>query len=74
MLVLWVIGSGREHFAEVEEVLGGISPRALSMALKDLCVAGLLRRGVLDSTPVRVRYRPQRSARTLLRRLGEFFA
>lgn len=45
MLVLVGIGRGARRYGELAEMVSGISPRALSGALRDLGEAGLVERG-----------------------------
>ncbi len=73
MIVLWAVGCGCSRFSELEQLLPQISPRALSLALKELGEAGLVQREVYDSAPVTIVYRTQRKAHPMLGRLREFF-
>jgi len=52
-------------FAEIKAALPSATPRALSMALKDLAAAGLVERRVLDGFPPRTEYVLQQRARGL---------
>lgn len=46
------------HFSQMREYLPGITPRALTLALKDLRSAGLIDRKVADTYPPSSRYAP----------------
>lgn len=50
-LVLVAIGRGAARFGEVKEALPGITPRALTGALRDLQTAGLVTRVVTETWP-----------------------
>ena len=52
-------------YSELREALEGISPRALTLALKDLESAGLVARRVTDDYPPATVYRLTRSGRPL---------
>jgi DNA-binding HxlR family transcriptional regulator len=71
--VLHALSLGHQRFGQLKIALPGITPRALTLALKDLLHARLVERVVTGDYPPGVRYRPARSARALndmLRRLG----
>jgi len=53
---LWAIGQGAERFTEAQRSLPGVTPRALTSALRDLEDAGLITRDVTDDRPPGVRY------------------
>lgn len=53
------------RFSELKAALPGTTPRALSMALKELCAAGLVERRVLDGFPPRTEYALEQKARAL---------
>jgi DNA-binding HxlR family transcriptional regulator len=55
--VLAEIGDGR-RFSELRTSLGGVTPRALALALQDLEAAGFVRREVLPTRPPSSVYRP----------------
>ena len=72
MPVVFALGEGPMRFSELRERLEGISPRALTLALKDLEAAGLVDRRVTDDYPPSTVYRLTRSGRplaTLLRQV-----
>jgi DNA-binding HxlR family transcriptional regulator len=54
--ILHALGRKALRFGELKTSLSGATPRALSMALKDLASAGLVERRVLDSFPPRTEY------------------
>lgn len=54
------IGTQRCRFGELRQALPGISPRALTLSLKELEALGWLRREVTDDYPPRTEYRLQR--------------
>ncbi len=47
---------GAERFGEVRRALEGVTPRALSMALRELVEAGLIDRRIMSDQPVEVVY------------------
>ena len=63
--ILHALGRKPQRFGELKASLPGATPRALSMALKDLVSAGLVDRRVLDRFPPRTEYILQQKARTL---------
>ena len=72
MPVVYALGDGPMRFSELRDALEGISPRALTLALKDLEAAGLVDRRVTDDYPPSTVYRLTRSGRplaTLLRQV-----
>jgi DNA-binding HxlR family transcriptional regulator len=54
------------RFSELRARLAGTTPRALTLALKDLQRAGLVRRTGTDEYPPAVRYEATRAARKLV--------
>jgi DNA-binding HxlR family transcriptional regulator len=72
MPVVYALGEGPRRFSELRETLEGISPRALTLALKDLEAADLIDRRVTNDYPPATVYRLTRSGRplaTLLRQV-----
>ncbi|HEY5825230.1 MAG TPA: helix-turn-helix domain-containing protein [Cyclobacteriaceae bacterium] len=57
--------SGRTRFNDLQRTVKGISARVLSGELKDLEINGLIKRVVLDRTPVVVEYVPTEYSKTL---------
>ena len=53
------------RFNRIRSVLAGITPRALSAALRDLQMAGLVERLLIDDTPPRTEYQLTRKGRRL---------
>lgn len=53
------------RFNRIRSVLAGVTPRALSAALRDLQMAGLVERLLVDDTPPRTEYRLTRRGRRL---------
>lgn len=51
MLVLVAMGRGGRRFGEIKEMLPGVSPRALTAALRDLQAARLAERTITESWP-----------------------
>ncbi len=62
---LWSIGHGAERFTEAQRLLHAITPRALTIALRDLEDAGLIEREVTDERPPGVRYSLTHDGRTI---------
>ncbi len=56
--VLLAGSQGARRFTEYRALVPGISDRLLSLRLKELEQAGLLRREVVPSTPVQILYEP----------------
>lgn len=65
MPVVFALGDGPLRFSELRDALEGISPRALTLALKDLEASGLVDRRVTDDYPPATVYRLTRSGRPL---------
>jgi DNA-binding HxlR family transcriptional regulator len=57
MLVVVAIGRGATRFGEIKDALAGISPRALTGALRDLQSANLIDRAITESWPPHTIYR-----------------
>jgi DNA-binding HxlR family transcriptional regulator len=51
MLVVVAIGRGARRFGEIKELLPGITPRALTGALRDLQATGLTERRITETWP-----------------------
>jgi DNA-binding HxlR family transcriptional regulator len=64
--ILQVLGRKPARFGELKAALPGATPRALSMALKDLATAGLVSRRVLDGFPPRTEYALEQKARGIV--------
>ena len=73
MPVLAALGADR-RFSELRGELPGVSPRALTLALKALADAGMVERTVLASYPPRTVYRLADRARTLTPALEQIAA
>jgi len=54
--ILHALGRKPQRFGELKTSLPGATPRALSMALKDLASSGLVERRVVDGFPPRTEY------------------
>ena len=54
--VTLALGVSRAHFGEIQRNVPGITPRALALALKELEVAGLVERKIVEAYPPRPRY------------------
>ncbi|MGH2921372.1 MAG: winged helix-turn-helix transcriptional regulator [Gaiellaceae bacterium] len=65
MPVVSALAGEPRRFSELREELTGISPRALTLALKDLEAAGLVERRVTDDYPPATVYSLTRRARPL---------
>jgi DNA-binding HxlR family transcriptional regulator len=71
--VLAVLYAGRARFSDLKSALPGITPRALTLTLKDMETAGLIQRRVLSEYPPATCYQlttRSRSLQTPLRHLG----
>lgn len=65
------LGSRQRRFGELRQALPGISPRALTLSLKELEELGWVRREVTDDYPPRTEYHLQRAGVGLWRVLSE---
>jgi DNA-binding HxlR family transcriptional regulator len=74
MPVVFALGDAPRRFSELREALEGISPRALTLALKDLEAAGLVDRRVTDDYPPATVYRLTRTGRPLATLLAQVTA
>jgi DNA-binding HxlR family transcriptional regulator len=74
MPVVYALAEGPRRFSELRDALEGISPRALTLALKDLEAARLVDRRVTDDYPPATVYRPTRAARPLAELLRQVAA
>jgi DNA-binding HxlR family transcriptional regulator len=63
--ILHALGTKARRFGELKAALPGSTPRALSMALKDLAEAGLVERRIVDGFPPRTEYALNAKARAL---------
>ncbi|OEK06495.1 winged helix-turn-helix transcriptional regulator [Roseivirga misakiensis] len=54
--ILYSLCKGKKRFKELEADLQGVSSRALSNALKDLEINGLVSRAAFPTVPVKVEY------------------
>lgn len=63
--LLHALGRKAMRFGELKAALPSATPRALSMALKDLAEEGLIVRRVLDGFPPRTEYALQQKARAV---------
>jgi DNA-binding HxlR family transcriptional regulator len=54
--ILLAIARGARRFSEIIAAVPGLSDRLLSQRVKELEASGLLRREVIASTPVQIRY------------------
>lgn len=71
MLVLVAMNRGGARFGEIKELLPGITPRALTAALRDLQAAGLAGRTITEAWPPHTVYELTDLARQLLPVLEE---
>jgi DNA-binding HxlR family transcriptional regulator len=70
--VVFAVGHGIERFGQLKSVLPKITPRALTLTLKQLTEVGVVQRGVIDSHPPFTNYRLTASAQSLLPILARF--
>ena len=54
--ILIALASGRDRYSAVRDAIPGLSDRMLCDRLRELEAAGLVRRDVVPTTPVNVRY------------------
>ena len=69
--VLAALRGWEPGYAELRALLGNVSPRALTLTLKDLQAAGLVERTVLGGFPPRTSYRLLSTAGDLIAPLGK---
>ena len=74
MPVVYALAEGPRRFSELRETLEGVSPRALTLALKDLEATELLDRRVTDDYPPATVYRLTRRGRPLAELLRQVTA
>ncbi|WP_233255389.1 winged helix-turn-helix transcriptional regulator [Naasia lichenicola] len=67
--ILLAIARGASRFSEIVAVVDGLSDRLLAQRLRELEATGLVRRTVIPSTPVQVRYALTERGRELLESL-----
>lgn len=75
--VLLVVAAGYARFGEIRAALASATPRAITLALKDLAAAGLLTRRIDEGYPPTPRYRVTPAARAGVRhatRIGGLLA
>ena len=63
--LLHALGNRARRFSDLKAALPAATPRALSMALKDLAEAGLIERRIVDGFPPRTEYTLHARARAL---------
>ncbi len=76
-VILMALDEGPLRFNELQEHLGAIGDRMLSLRLKELEAQGLLTREVIAGTPVRVQYEltdKARGFRKVAKALGQWGA
>jgi len=66
LLVIRDLAEGRSRFCELERSLQGISPRTLSLRLRALEEAGIVRRQTYPEVPPRVEYALTEKGRALV--------
>jgi len=66
---LYAIGRGVSRFGHLKAALPGVTARALTLVLKDLEAAGLVRRTVTDSYPPAVAYAPSKRSHRIVQAL-----
>ena len=66
ILVIRDLAEGRSRFCELERSLQGISPRTLSLRLRDLEAEGIVVRETFPEVPPRVEYSLTRKGQALL--------
>jgi DNA-binding HxlR family transcriptional regulator len=66
MLVIRDLAEGRSRFCELERSLAGISPRTLSLRLRELEHEGVVERRTYPEVPPRVEYALTDKGRALL--------
>ena len=66
LLVIRDLGEGASRFCELERSLDGISPRTLSLRLRELEREGIVRRETFPEVPPRVEYALTEKGRALL--------
>ena len=66
LLIVRDLSEGRSRFCELERALSGISPRTLSLRLRDLEQEGVVDRQTFSEVPPRVEYALTEKGRALL--------
>lgn len=58
--------TGNERFTDIQESIPGITPKVLAKEIKDLEGHQLIKRVVVDDYPVKILYKPEPYADTLI--------
>ena len=63
--ILYTMCTGKRGFNELERMIGGISPRILSLRLKELVEFGLVHKEIIPTTPPQTQYSLTEKGQTL---------
>ena len=66
VLIVWHLGFGTRRFAEVRDLLPGVSEKVLTAQLRQLEADGVLHKEVTPSVPPRVDYRLTEAGKELI--------
>jgi DNA-binding HxlR family transcriptional regulator len=66
VLIVWHLSFGPRRFAEIRDLLPGISEKVLTAQLRQLERDGILRRHVIGTAPVRVDYSLSEAGKELI--------
>lgn len=56
----------KQRYSEIQRAIGTITPRMLSKELKELEINGVIKRSIIDSTPVIIEYELTESGKLLI--------
>lgn len=57
---------GKQRYSEIQRAIGTITPRMLSKELKELEINGVIKRTVIDATPIIIEYELTESGKLLI--------
>ena len=66
VLIVWHLSFGSKHFAEIRDLLPGVSEKVLTDQLRQLESDGILTRAVSDDVPPRVAYSLSKAGEDLI--------
>ena len=66
VLAIWYLGFGPKRFAELRDLLRGVSEKVLTSQLRQLEADGIVQRNVKHASPPQVTYSLTRAGRELL--------
>lgn len=71
VLAIWHLGFGPRRFAELRDLLPGVSEKVLTSQLRELARDGVIERGVKATVPPQVTYRLSKAGEDLIPTMTE---